>query len=105
MTVDLTPTSGIIPVGSLVNLTFTFMTGGIASNPSQVAVKVASPQTQTLTQYAYPATITQLGVGIYFISVNCNEAGTWKVRAYCPGGVGQSSNDFEFSVGDSTLYP
>lgn len=89
-------------VGDKVRCTGTFETAaGTDTDPSAVLFKVETPSgTQTTYTYGTDAELVKSATGIYYVDVNCTEAGTWHYRFYSTG-TGQAASEESFKVKDS----
>jgi len=88
--------------GDLVRVTGTFTNAaGAAVDPTAVLFKVKAPNGQTTTYtYGTDAALVKESTGVYYVDVNANQSGKWRVRWYSTG-TGQAATEDFFTVRDS----
>lgn len=84
-------------LGSSVRVSAVFVTNGAAVDPTTVNAEVTDPSGDVTTLTYAGGTITKGSTGNYSLTINANEAGTWKVRCWSTG-TGQAAEVTSFHV-------
>jgi len=73
-------------VGNQIKLQATFIVEGTVTDPTTITVRVKDPS-GSVTVYTYSVTVTKSTIGVYYVIVTMNLAGTWWVRWEGAGAV------------------
>jgi hypothetical protein len=71
---------------------------GTATDPTAILFKFANPSGTTTTYtYGVDAELVRDATGVYYVDIDCNEAGAWRWRFYSTG-TGQAADEGFFIV-------
>ena len=90
---------GSFDYGDLVRCTGTYTdSAGTALDPTVVGMQYKNPSgTVTSLVYLTDAALVRSSTGIYYVDINANATGKWRVRWYSTG-TGQAAEQEEFYV-------
>lgn len=89
--------------GQKVRFTGSFVdAAGVATDPTTI-VALAKPRFGTSTSYAFPATITKTGTGVYYFERVLDAEGIWDIRMVGDGAL-VAVLEGEVNVLDSPFY-
>lgn len=84
--------------GEYVTMTGTFTVGGVATDPTTIALYVEDPNgVETVYTYAL-GQLTKSGTGVYYKSLQVITPGTWYYRFVTTGAVADTTIDYQFYV-------
>lgn len=89
-------------IGAVARIKAQFSVDGVLTDPTTIALAVKSGTSGTITNYAYPATITKLAIGIYQAQVPVTEVGQWFYRWTSTGAAAGAAQSW-FQVDPNTF--
>lgn len=91
--------------GDKVRCTVTFTDAdGVVHDPTAVFFSFFSPSDDEATTYEYSqdAQLVRVSTGVYYVDLDCDEAGPWRFRFYATG-TGQAAGESYFTVKESAF--